>query len=335
MRIVILDDVRIGRADISRLEERGEVVVYEGNPATTAEVIARAKGAEVLISGWTEITQEVLAALPGLQLVSLWATGVDKVDVDAASRLGVAVCNVPSYATTAVAELTFGLMLAVMRKIPSADKTMRATGVANWRSFLGSELCGKTLGLVGTGLIGGRVARFGYAFGMGLVGYDAREDAGLIADTALRYAPLSELFLASDVISLHLPLTSDTRHIVDATALRTIRRTAIIINTARSGLIDQDALYEALASGEIAGAGLDVVDSSRESGRALLALDNVVVTPHIGFFTAEALDKLTSGCVNNVLHFLDGEPVNVVTEGPAGAGAAHETTMSSGPGDEP
>ena len=311
MRIVVLDDIGIGAEDLRRLEQKGEVYVCSGTPSGDDEIVARARDADVVISGWTKIGGEVLAALPDLRLISLWATGLDNVDLAAASARHVVVCHVPSYATNAVAELTLGLMLAVMRKIPAADQHLRRTGRPDWRPFQGSELSGKTLGVVGTGVIGRRVARLGHCLGMRLLGYDVQQSQAMIDDLGMRYAPLSELFAASDVVTLHAPLTPDTRDLVNGALLRRLPDTAIIVNTARAGLIRQDDLLEALGARTIAGAGLDVIDLGRESGPKLLALENVVSTPHIGFYTREALARLTAICVDNVVRFLEGAPINV------------------------
>jgi phosphoglycerate dehydrogenase-like enzyme len=311
MRIVVLDDIGIGAEDLRRLQQQGDVRVFTGSPRGLDEIVERARDAEVVISGWTTIDDEVLAALPSLRLVSLWATGLDNVDLVAASARHVVVCHVPSYASNAVAELALGLMLAVLRKIPAADRDLRRSGRPDWQPFQGSELHGKTLGVVGTGVIGQRVARLGHCLDMRLLGYDVRPAQTMSDDLGMRYTPLSELFAGSDVVTLHAPLTPATEGLVDGALLRRLPETAIVINTARAGLIRQDDLLEALSAKTIAGAGLDVIDLGRESGPKLLALDNVVSTPHIGFYTREALAKLTAVCVDNVVRFLDGRPANV------------------------
>ncbi len=320
MRIVVLDDIGIGAEDLRRLEQKGEVHVCSGTPSADHEIVARARDADVVISGWTKIGGEALAALPGLRLISLWATGLDSVDLAAAGARHVVVCHVPSYATNAVAELALGLMLAVVRKIPAADRRLRRAGRPDWRPFQGAELHGKTLGVVGTGVIGRRVARLGHCVGMSLLGYDVQPSQAMIDDLGMRYAPLSELFADSDVVTLHAPLTPATEGLVDGALLRRLPDTAIIINTARAGLIRQDDLLEALIEGAIAGAGLDVIDLGGESGPKLLALDNVVVTPHIGFYTREAMAMLTAVCVENVVRFLDGAPINVAAPPPGPPG---------------
>ena len=326
MQIVVLDDVGIGAEDLRRLEATGDVRVFSAAPSGDEETIARMRGAEVVISGWTKIGRDVLRAAPELRLVSLWATGLDNIDLAAAHAQDVIVCNVPSYATDSVAELALGLMLAVIRKIPAADRHLRRTLQADWRPFQGSQLRGKTLGVVGTGVIGRRVAQLGNCLGMPLLGHDVRPSEALTKDAGISYVSVEELFSRSDVVTLHMPLTPDTGHLVDASLLDLLRETAVIINTSRAGLIRQDDLYSALAEGSIAGAGLDVVDLADESGRRLLTLENVVVTPHIGFYTQEALRQLTAVCVENVIRYLDGDPVNVAGLGPATHAAEAQVT---------
>ena len=312
MRIVVLDEFGMSAENVGRLEAYGDVRVYSGVPAEADEIVRRAGGAEVVVSGWARFDDKVLARLPDLQLLSIGSTGVDMVDVTAATRQGVAVCNVPSYATNAVAELALGLMFAVLRKIPAADRDVRATARLDWQAFGGRELRGKTLGVVGTGVIGQRVARLGDCLGMTLLGCDLAPSEEMASELGMRYTPLHDLFAASDVVTLHLPSAADAEPLVDGDLLRGMRPQAVIINTARAQLIRQKDLYEALTAGTLAGAGLDVVDLECESGRMLLTLDNVVFTPHIGFNTPEAAGMLTAIATENVVRFLDGAAENVV-----------------------
>ncbi len=312
LRIVILDGMDIGAENLARLESRGEVRLYADVPATTDEIVARARGAEVVLNSWTHMSEDAFARLPGLRMVSLAASGVDSVDVAAAVRHGVTVCRVPHYATTAVAELALGLMLCVLRSIPAVDGRVRRTCAIDWDAPEGVELRGRTLGVVGTGAIGRRVARLAHGFGMDVVGYDLQPVEALVDDLGMRYLTLPDVFAKSDVVSLHVPLTEETQGFVDANLLALMPSTAFLINTARAGLVEQDALCAALSGGRLAGAGLDDIDLTHESGCRLLELDNVVFTPHIGFKTHEAVASLIECCVDNALRFLDGEPRNVV-----------------------
>jgi phosphoglycerate dehydrogenase-like enzyme len=312
MRIVVLDEFGMTEENVGRLEARGDVRVYRESPADPDEVVRRAGDAEVVLSSWARFDDYVLARLPDLQLLSIGSTGLDMVDVATATRRGVAVCHVPSYATNAVAELALGLMFAVLRKIPAADRDVRATGRLDWQAFGGGELRDKTLGVVGTGVIGRRVAHFGHCLGMDLLGADLAPSDEMVREFGMRYAPLPEVFAGSDVVTLHVPAAADGRPLVDRDLLRVMRAGAVIINTSRAQLVQQEDLYEALAGGVLAGAGLDVVDLECESGRMLLTLDNVVFTPHIGFNTPEAAGALTAIATENVVQFLGGAPQNVV-----------------------
>jgi phosphoglycerate dehydrogenase-like enzyme len=325
MRIVVLDEFGMSAENVRRLTTCGDVHVFSGAPAGAEEIVERARGAHVVVSGWTRFDEQVLSRLPDLQLLSMGSTGLDLVDVPAATERGVAVCHVPSYAANAVAELALGLMLAVLRKIPAADRSVRETRRLDWQTFGGRELRGKTLGVVGTGVIGRRVARLGDCLGMTLVGCDLAPAEEMESELGMTYVPLRELFAVSDVVTLHVPTAADAGPLVDGDLLRAMRPHAILINTARAQLIRQDDLYEALTVGALAGAGLDVVDLECDSGRMLLALDNVVFTPHIGFNTPEAAGMLTAIAAENVVRFVDGAAENVVNPqvlpgGPSRAG---------------
>lgn len=323
MRIVVLDEFGMSAENVGRLEGCGDVRVFSGMATETDEVVRRASGAQVVVSGWASFDEQVLSRLPDLQLLSIGSTGLDTVDVPAATERGVAVCHVPSYATNAVAELAVGLMFAVLRKIPAADRDVKARGHLDWQAFGGSELRGKTLGVVGTGVIGRRVAHLAHCLGMDLIGCDLKPTQEML-DLGMTYASLPDVFAQSDVITLHVPSSAGAAPLVDAGLLALVRPQAVLINTARAQLIRQADLYEALCAGTIAGAGLDMVDLDDESGRDLLTLDSVVCTPHIGFNTPEAARKLTAIATENVVRFLDGAAENVVNPQvlPGGLGRA-------------
>lgn len=316
MRIVLVDGIDIGEENLARLRHVGEVRVFEGMPATPDEFVERAGDAQVVLDCWTAIRRDVLDRLPGLRMVSLAATGTDLVDMTAAAERGVTVCRVPRYATVAVAELALGLMLAVARRVPAVDREVRRTGGIEFDAPVGFELRGRTLGVVGTGSIGCEVIRFGRCLGMEVVGYDVAPDPALSAALGLRYGSLEDVFVQSDVVSLHAPLMPGTEGMIDDGLLRLMKRGAILVNTARAGLVEQDALCAALLEGRLAGAGLDDVDLKRPSGAQLLALDNVVFTPHIGFKTREAVATLMAVATDNVVRFLGGEACNVATAAP-------------------
>lgn len=248
------------------------------------------------------ITRRVLESNPNLRIVSNLAVGYNNVDIDAARELGVTVTNTPGVLTEATADLTMALILAVMRRIVEGDEEIRTTGRCEWEplKLLGSSMQGKTLGILGMGRIGTAVATRARAFGMEILG-------------VRRGDPLDELLAKSDVVSLHVPLSRETHHLIDAAALATMKRGAYLINTSRGALVDEHALCDALDSGHLRGAGLDVYEFEPEVNPRLLAMKNVVLLPHIGSATEEARTAMARIAATNVLRFLGGqEPLHRV-----------------------
>jgi D-3-phosphoglycerate dehydrogenase len=203
-----------------------------------------------------------------------------------------------------VAELTFGLMLSVLRKIPQSHQDVKKTRAYNWQLFEGHELAGKTLGILGTGAIGAKVARIARGFEMKVLGYDVYQSKELENEGLLQYVGFDEIFSRSDIVSVHMPLLSETKGVITQQELWKMPRHAILINAARAGLIDQDALTMCLKNGLLAGAGLDDLDLDHPTCQDLLNMDNVVVTSHIGFYTQEAIQVKTDICVQNVIDFV-------------------------------
>jgi D-3-phosphoglycerate dehydrogenase len=304
MRIVIIDDVDLNAEDIAILKRLGGLVRFTGTPANAEQLISRAEHADIIISGWTSYPAGIFQKLPDLRLISLWATGTDYVNLEEAEQAGVEVRSVPNYARNAVAELAFGLMLAVIRKIPQSHQDLRRTGSNNWQLFEGHELAGKTLGILGTGAIGTKVARIAQGFEMKVVAYDIRENEELAKNGLLRYVGFPEVLSQSDVMTLHMPLIPQTRKIIGRRELAQMKPSAVLINTARAELVDQGGLLNCLKNRTLAGAGLDDLDLSDPSQKGLLAMDQVIVTSHIGFFTAEAVRLKSRICVKNVLDSL-------------------------------
>ena len=312
MKIAIIDDVTMTAEQEERLRRYGDLVIFKGVPTRREEILSRAKGAQILIASWTKINAQILGNLTQLKLISIWATGYDNVDVEAATLQGIRIAHVPGYATEAVAELCLSLMLAVVRRILQADRDVRREKQLNWNRFQGTELKGKILGLLGTGAIGARVAEIARAFGMKLIAYDPAPRKNLAETLQIQYLPLAEVLKESEILSLHLPLAPDTKASFSIKEFAQMKPGAIFINTARQAIVNQDALLGALESGQVAAAGLDDIDLSRESGRRLLELEQVVFTPHIGFHTAEAISQKTDICFENVIQFIRGNPVNIV-----------------------
>ena len=260
-------------------------------------ILAEADAAITLLSD--PLTRRVLSANPNLRLVANFAAGYNNVDVDAARELGIIVTNTPGVLTEATADLTMALILGVTRRIVEGDAEIRATGRCEWDplKLLGTSLQHKTLGIVGMGRIGTAVAERARAFGMDIVHHS--KSSGI---------PLDELLAASDVVSLHAPLTRDTRHIIDAAALARMKSGGYLINTSRGPLVDETALCDALESGHLRGAGLDVYEDEPEVNPRLLALPNAVIVPHIGSATEEARNGMALIAATEVLRYFRRQP---------------------------
>jgi len=311
-KIVIGDSIFLEEKHIKRLNKLGETIIYEDTPESEEEIIERAKGANIAIFGWSDLTKNILEKLPELWLISYWATGYDYVDVRTAAEKGIAVCNVPGYASEAVAEHVFGLILAYIRKIPQAFSYVKS-GKFNWKEFRGTELMGKTLGIIGTGSIGSRVAEIAKCFKMNVIAYTAHPNAEKEKRFGVKFVDMDTLLTESDIISLHLPLKKETEKMFGREEFKKMKKSAILVNTSRGKIIDEDALTNALKSNEIAGACLDVlaVEKPRLNSE-LIEMNNVLITPHIAFHTKESLIRCTDICIDNIESFLNGSSINVV-----------------------
>jgi D-3-phosphoglycerate dehydrogenase len=243
-------------------------------------------------------------------MISIWATTCHYADLDAAKKRNITVTHVPGYATESVAEHTFTLLLAAVRKLPQADQHVRQ-GNFDWRPFGGTELYGKTLGIIGTGSIGIRVAEIAKAFKMRTLGYDKYPNTKKAEAIGLKYVTLETLLKESDFITIHVTLTPETESLLTRKELDSMKRGAVVINTSQGKVIDGKALIAALKSGKISYAGLDVFDKEPpDKDNPLFKLDNVVLSPHIGFHTIEAIKRCTDICIENVMKFLEGKPQN-------------------------
>ena len=260
-------------------------------------ILAEADAAVTLLSD--PLTKRVLAANPNLRLIANFAVGHNNVDVEAARELGIIVTNTPGVLTEATADLAMGLILATTRRIVEGDLEVRATGRCEWDplKLLGSSLHGKTLGIIGMGRIGAAVAQRARAFGMEILEHS--QSSGV---------PLGELLASSDIVSIHAPLTPATHHMISATTLAAMKQGAYLINTSRGALVDESALCDALESGHLRGAGLDVFEDEPEVNPRLLRLRNVVVVPHIGSATEEARNGMARIAATEVLRYFRRQP---------------------------
>lgn len=312
MKIVVLDGGTLNPGDLSwnGLTSLGVCEIHDRS--TPEEVVARATGADALFVNKVAITREVLDRLPGLRYIGVLATGYNVVDVEAARERGVTVANVPEYGTDSVAQMVFAHILNLTQRVAEHAESVRrgdwsrSSDFCYWRFPL-VELSGRVLGIVGCGRIGQRVAAIGRAFGMTVVGHSRRPAPDM---TML---PLDNLFARSDVVSLHCPLTEETRGLVDARRLSLMKPTAFLVNTGRGALIDEAALAEALRAGRLAGAGLDVATREPPApDHPLPAAPNCYLTPHIAWATLDARRRLLETAVDNLRAFLAGHPVNRV-----------------------
>lgn len=263
---------------------------------------------------FSRVDRHVIESLPNLRLIVTRSSGFDHIDVQAAGENSILVSNVPGYGSMPVAEHVFTLLLAVLRKVVKADSMVRSS---KWLSprLQGRLVNGKTFGVIGTGAIGESVARIARAFGANVIAYDIVKKPVLEAEGVLKYVPLEEVLEKSDIISLHVPLTKETYHMVNRDSIAMMKKDAVLINTSRGQIVDQDALVEALRTGRISGAGLDVFEKEPpDPDDPLLKLENVVLTPHIAWNTAEAEDYILRSTVNIIRAFVNGNPINVVNQ---------------------
>ena len=315
MLIVVPDDnppVLAGTPALERLRTIGEVRLYDSDATDPTILIDRLREADVALNirGRTLFTAETLEACPKLKLISIWGTGTDNVDLPAAAARGVTVTNTPGANAVAVAEHTVALMLAVAKRLLPADQAMRQGG---WPRNLVPQLRGKRLGLVGTGLIGREVAAMAKGLGMEVVAWTFHPSVRLADSLGLRYVELDELLETSDIVSLHLRATPETRHFLNRDRLAMLKPGAILVNTARGALIDEAALVECLREKKIACAGLDVFEAEPlPAGHPLLALPNVLLTPHAAGMTPEVIQNGLAMAVENIENFQKGNPAHVV-----------------------
>ena len=322
MRIVVLDGYTLNPGDLSwaDLASLGDCEVYDRSRAE--QVVPRAAGAEIAVINKIVLSREVIAELPDLRYIGVTATGYNVVDVAAAGQRDIVVTNVPTYGTQSVAQMVFAHVLNLTQHVSDHAETVRR---GRWSAcedfcywdFPLIELAGLTMGIVGLGRIGRAVAELAGAFGMGVLACDVRADAAESPPAGVVFVELDELFARSDIVTLHCPLTAESERLVDARRLGLMKTTALLINTARGPLVDDDALADALDSGRIAGAGLDVLTveppPAGTETPGLLAAKNCFITPHIAWATRSARQRLMDTVVENVRAFLAGRPIHGVS----------------------
>ncbi len=304
-RILVSDP--LSDAGLGRLKAAPDAEVTAPGKMERAQVLQAIAGHEALIvrSG-TKVDDELLARAGGLRVVGRAGAGIDNIDIDAATRRGVLVMNTPGANAVATAEHTWALLLALARRLPAAERSLRG-GAWERSRFVGVQLAGKTIGLIGLGRVGREVARRAQGFGMTVLAFDPYLAADTAAELQVELADLDRLLAESDVISLHAALTDETRNLLDTDRLGRVKPGALLVNCARGGLVDEAAVAVALDAGRLAGAAFDVVAVEPPSGTLLVGRDDVVVTPHLGASTAEAQRDVSVQIVDQVLAALRGE----------------------------
>lgn len=318
MKITVLDGYGLNPGDLSweRIEALGDLTVY---PRTADEDFDRhAAGADILLTNKTILTAERIARLPRLKYIGVLATGYNVVDTEAARKRGIPVCNIPAYSTPSVAQSAFALLLTITNRVEHyaaenrQGRWSRNPDFCYWDTPL-TELAGKTMGIVGMGHTGTATARIALAFGMKVLAFTSKSQSQLGDD--IRKATLDELFATCDVVSLHCPLTPDTRHLANRRTLALMKPGSILLNTGRGPLVDEQAVAEALASRALGAYGADVMETEPPAAdNPLLAAPNAFLTPHIAWATREARLRLMDTCADNLRAFLDGKPQNVVNK---------------------
>ena len=324
MKIVILDGYTLNPGDLSwdELKKYGELTVYDRttyDPEEETKIIERAKDAEIIFINKTPLTAQTLKKLSKLKFICVLATGYNVVDIQAAKKLGIIVTNIPTYGTTAVAQMAFALLLEMCHHVWAHSEEVKKgawTNNADWCfwNYPLIELAGKTMGIIGYGRIGQAVGTIAQAFGMKVLAYDLMQNKQL-ENEKLKYVEMDELLTNSDVISLHCPLFESNRGIINKNSIAKMKDGVMILNNSRGRLIVEQDLADALNSGKVAGAAVDVVSTEPiKMDNPLLKAKNCIITPHISWAPKESRQRLMDVAVNNLKQFLDNNPVNVVNK---------------------
>lgn len=305
MKIAVMEPLGVEQEKFMQIAREAvgddvEIVCYDTRTTDVEELGRRGRDADVIAIGNLPFPREVLEKCENVKMLAVAFTGLDHVDLKYCEERGIKVQNCAGYATTAVAELTFGLLLDLCRNIGKCDTAARNGGTK--AGLIGFELEGKTMGIVGTGAIGARVAKLAAAFGMDVIAYS--RTPGKVE--GVRYVSLEELLAQADVVSLHVPLTDETRGMIGAEELALMKETAVLVNTARGPVVDTKALADALNSGRIAGAAIDVFDAEPplDADEPLINAKNTVVTPHVAFATDESMIKRAEIEFRNIAEFI-------------------------------
>ena len=319
MKIVELDGYAANPGDLSwdGFKELGELTVYDRT--APEDVLERAKGAQVILTNKVLITEELMDKLPDLQYIGVLATGYNVVDIPAARKRGIIVTNIPAYSTMSVAQMVIAHLLNITNQVALHSDAVKQGEWQRNKDFSFSltpliELDGKTLGIVGLGNTGTATARIAQSLGMRILAYSSKSREALQQMGIEKAESYEQLFHEADVLSLHCPLTNETKHLVNVERLKLMKPTAILINTGRGPLVDEAALADALNEGRIMAAGVDVLqEEPPRKGSPLISARNCYITPHIAWATKAARERLLNIALENIKAFLKGKPQNVVS----------------------
>lgn len=316
MKIVIIEPLGITPEKLAEataaVKARGhEIIAYDTKEENPEKLAERGKDADIIIIANQPFRKNVIEKCEKLKLLSVAFTGVDHIDVDYCKERGIRVCNAAGYSTNAVAELAFGLAISVLRNIPACDAVCRKEGTK--AGLVGGELFGKTFGIVGTGAIGGKVAKIAQAFGCRVIAY-SRTVKPEMQGLGIEYMSLEEVLQQSDIVSLHVPLNEKTKGLIGEKEIALMKKNAILLNTARGPVVDSEALAKALNEEKIAGAGIDVFEMEPPvpADHPLLHSKHTVVTPHVAFASHEALFTRAQIVAENILKWEDGAAQNII-----------------------
>lgn len=314
MKVVLLESLGISKEVLESygivLREQGHSFEAFERNMDSAVLVERAKDADIVMIANMPLKGEVISQCKNLKFIDVAFTGVDHVDLEAAKNMGIAVSNASGYSNESVAELVMGMILSLLRNVPQVEKRCREGKTKD--GLVGRELAGKTVGVVGTGAIGSRTAELCNAFGCKILAYDLYPKKN--APEYIKYVSLEELLSNSDIISLHCPLTDESRHLINKERINLMKPTAILINAARGPVVDSDALAEALNADKIAGAGIDVfeIEPPLDTDHPLLHSKNTIVTPHIAFASEESMKLRAKIVFENIEKWMSGNQVNTI-----------------------
>lgn len=322
MKIVVLDGYTLNPGDLSwgGIEKIGELTVHDSTGFAPEKVIETIGDAEIIFTNKTPLSKEVLSKVPTVKYIGVLATGYNVVDTEAAKKQGIVVTNIPAYGTAAVAQFTLALILELCHHIGEHSRAVfngdwtKSGDFCFWNYPL-IELAGKKMGIIGFGRIGQATAKIAQAFGLNVLAYDNYKDPDFKESDSCKYSTLDELLSDSDIISLHCPLFESTKGMINKNSISKMKDGVMIINTSRGPLIEEQDLCDALESGKVAGAAVDVV--SREpisADNPLLKAKNCIITPHIAWAPKESRTRLMNTAVENLAAFVNGNPVNVVNK---------------------